>query len=252
MMFLAYFIWWLLASIGLPLWIALLLVLLSSVVLGLICERLFLRPLIGRSMLTTFMLCLFLGIFIKGAAILSWGGFSRAMPHIFPSGYLIIGNLSFSHTVLWGFIVAIALFLIFVFYFRYTRIGLGMRCVSEDHLISQSVGINVKRIFALSWVIGCIAAVISGIVLASVLVLDPTMDEYAIIRALPVLLLGGLESIPGALVGGLLIGVAESLSATYIDPHVTAFRELLPFILMVLIMMIRPQGLFGLKRIERI
>jgi len=127
-----------------------------------------------------------------------------------------------------------------------------MRCVAEDHHTSQSLGIDVKKIFAISWAIGGMMAAISGLLMSSWGLVDSDMGISLLIKALPVLLLGGLESLPGALIGGLIIGVAEILSATYINPHVTAFSELLPFILIVIVLMIRPHGIFGLRRIERI
>jgi len=252
MMFLAYFIWWLLVPRDLPLWIALVLALLVSILMGLSIHRFLLRPMIGQPMMVTFMLCLLLGIAVNGVTILWLGGFTRIMPDFLPSGNLAVGGISVSYTLLISFIIAIAMFVIFVLYFRYSRIGLGMRCVSEDNYISQSLGINVKRIFALSWAIGCLSAAISGILLGSLFVVDTRIGMFAIIRALPVLLLGGLESIPGALIGAIFVGVTEVLASTYVDPHVTGFRDLLPFILMVLILIIRPHGLFGLRTIERI
>jgi len=128
-----------------------------------------------------------------------------------------------------------------------------MRCVAEDHQTSQSLGIDVKRVFALSWAIGGMMAAMGGVLLGSLTLVDTdTLGIWALIRALPVLLLGGLESIPGALVGGLTIGLAEIMASTYIDPHIDGFRQLLPFILIVIILIIRPHGLFGLKRIERV
>jgi len=127
-----------------------------------------------------------------------------------------------------------------------------MRCVSEDHLISQSLGINVKRIFAISWVVGCLSAAIGGMLLGSLFAVDSSIGAFGIVRALPVLLLGGMESLTGAFVGALLVGLTESLAGTYIDPHVSGFRQLLPYILMVVILIFRPHGLFGLKAIRRI
>ena len=104
----------------------------------------------------------------------------------------------------------------------------------------------------MSWVVGMLSAALGGILLASMFILDSTLGDFGMMRAMPVLLLGGIESVPGAFVGALIIGVVEILGGTYIDPHVTAFREVLPFVLMVVILMIRPNGLFGLKEIRRI
>jgi len=251
MMFLAYFLWFLFVSHNLPVWLAIVLVVLAGLTIGLACERAFLRPLIGRPMLTTFMVCLVLGVLVRSIAILWHGGVPQAVS-IFGSGSFSIGSASISYSLLWSFLIGLAMFLLFVLYFHYTRTGLGMRCVAEDQHTSQSLGIDVKRIFSLSWAIGGMMAAVAGVLLGSLLIVDSDLGMFALVRALPVVLLGGLESIPGALVGGLFVGLTETLAATYVDPHISGFRELLPFILMVIILTIRPNGLFGLKRIERI
>jgi branched-chain amino acid transport system permease protein len=252
LVFLAYFTWWLLVPKSLPLWLSLLTLTLVAVLFGLTLERLIFRPLIGQTMLVTFIITLVLGFtVIPGLATLFWGGRPQVM-HVFPSGSMTIGPVTFSHTFLYSFIIAVAMFIIFVFYFRYTRTGLLMRCVSEDNLISQSLGINVKWIFALSWVVGCLSAAIGAILLGSMFAVNSDLGGLAIIHALPVVLLGGLESIPGAFIGALFVGLTETCAGTYVDPYVSGFRELMPYILMVLILMFRPHGLFGLRRIERI
>jgi branched-chain amino acid transport system permease protein len=252
MMMLAFFAWWLLDPRSLPLWISLVLVLLFSTLIGLSCERFLMRPLIGRPMLIPFIATLILGLLVKGLATLCWGGRPEVMPQIFPAGSIEFGGVTVSYTFLFSFIIAAVMFFIFVFLFRYTKTGLLMRGVAEDHVVSQSLGVSVKRIFALSWVIGCLSAAIGGLLLGSMFIVDSELGTFVIIRALPVALLGGIESIPGCFMGAFIIGIAESLSAAYVDPHVMAFREVLPFILMVLVLMIRPYGLLGLKRIERI
>jgi len=253
LMFLAYFMWWLLSSRGLPLWSALIIMALASALIGLVIDRFVMRRMIGQSGLITFVLTLVLGFsVIQGVAILLFKGSPQIMPKILPAGSLSVGSLSFSSTRLSAFIVATVMFLIFVGYFRFTKGGLAMRAVSESHIISQSVGISVKTISAVSWVVGCLSAAVGGILLGSMFAVDTTLGSFAIVRALPVLLLGGIESIPGAFVGAFIIGIAESLAGTYIDPHVTGFRELLPYLLMVVILILRPNGLFGLREIRRI
>ena len=251
MMFLAYFMWFLFSSRDLPLWVSFPFLLVTGIAIGLVSERVCLRPLIGRPMLTTFMVCLVLGIFIRSIAILWHGGIPEVMS-ILPTGNLVIGSISLSRTLLWCFVIGLAMFLVFVIYFRYSKVGLGMRCVAEDHHISQSLGIDVKRTFSISWAIGGMMAAVASVLLGSLLIVDSDLGMFALVRALPVVLLGGLESLPGAVAGGLIIGVTEVLAATYIDPHVSGFRELLPFVLMVIILIVRPSGLFGVKRIERI
>jgi branched-chain amino acid transport system permease protein len=253
LMLLAYFMWWLLAPTGLPLWIALIIVAIASVLIALVIDRFLMRPMIGQSGLTTFILTMVLGFsVIQGIAVLLFKGQPQVMPPIFPSGTLTIGGLAIRYEWLSAFIVAAMMFLVFVSYFRFTRGGLAMRAVSEDTIVSQSLGIAVKRIFAISWVVGCLSAAAGGILLGSMLPVHQNMGNLAIIHALPVVLLGGIESIPGAFIGALMIGVAETLAGTYIDPYVTGFSQVLPFILIVVILIIRPHGLFGLREIRRI
>ena len=253
LMFLTYFLWWLLDARGLPLPVALVLLALASALVGLGIDRFLMRPLIGQGELITFILTLALGFsIIHGVAVLIWGGSPEVMPDIFPSSTITIGNITVSYTLLFSFVVATAMFLAFVYYFRYTKSGLAMRCVSEDQLVSQSLGINVKRICAVAWIVGCLSAAVSGMLLGSMFAVDSTIGGFAIMRALPVLLLGGIESVTGAYIGALIIGLTESLAGTYIDPHVSGFRELLPYILMVAVLILRPHGLFGLRGIRRI
>lgn len=252
LMFLSYLTWWLLVPKGLPLWLALPILVLAGILVGLTLDRFIFRPLIGQTMLVTFIITLVLGFtVIPGLAMLFWGGRPQVM-HVFPSGSMTIEPVTFPYVRLFSFIIAVAMFLVFVFYFRYTKTGLLMRCVSEDNLISQSLGINVKWICALSWVVGCLSAAIGAILLGSMFAVNTDLGGLAIMHALPVLLLGGLESLPGAFIGALFVGLTETFAGTYVDPHISGFRELMPYILMVLILMFRPHGLFGLKRIERI
>ncbi len=253
LMLLAYFMWWLLAPTNLPLWTALIVIGVTSVLIGLVIDRFLMRPMIGQSGLTTFIMTMVLGFsVVQGIAVLVFKGQPQVMPPIFPSGILTIGNITISYVWLYAFMAAALMFLIFVSYFRFTRGGLAMRAVSEDPEVSQSLGIAVKRIFSVSWVVGCLSAAAGGILLGSMFPVHQDMGSLAIIHALPVILLGGIESIPGAFVGALIIGMAEILAITYVDPHITGFSQLLPFILIVVILIIRPHGLFGLREIRRI
>lgn len=252
MMMSAFFTWWVISDLGLPIWASLILVALFSVVIALVMERFIMRPLVGRPMLIPFVATLVAGLAIKGISQLWWGGDPRTMPQILPTGSFSAGGVAFSWALLFSFVVATVMFIAFVLFFQYTRMGLAMRSVAEHQVVSQSLGINVKTVFVVSWVIGCLSAAVGGILLSSMFILDSSLGDFGVMRALPVLLLGGIESVPGAFIGALIIGLVETLSGTYIDPHVTAFREVLPFVLMVVILMVRPNGLFGLKQIRRI
>jgi branched-chain amino acid transport system permease protein len=254
MVLFTFLLWWLAEEKGLPVGAAVVLTFIAAVAVGLFINRFLMQPVIGASGLVTFIMTIVLGLsVIIGISMLAFGGSAQVMPEIFrPSGNINAGGVTFPRLYLISFAVATAMFLAFVFYFRYTKNGLLMRCVSEDNVISQSLGINVKRIYSIAWIVGCLAAAIGGILMGSMSAVSTDMGGFALMRALPVLLLGGMESLPGAYLGAMVVGVSESLGSTYIDPHVTGFSELLPFILMLVILMVRPHGLFGLKIIRRI
>lgn len=265
LLFLTYFAWQLLADDkwGLDVWAGLLALAAAAVVMGLAVERVLFRPMIGRDELDTFIMTLIFGFsFLQGVTILVFEGKSQIMPNfIYEPAFIddgrihIIGNYNLNWELLFSFIVAALMFFIFVGYFRFTKSGLAMRCVSESNVISQSLGIKVKQVYAIAWVVGCLAAAIGGILVAThtaVYSESGGMGTYALMRALPIVLLGGLESIPGAVLAALMIGLAEQLSAAYIDPHVPTFRAVLPFVLLLIVMIVKPHGLFGLKGIKRI
>ena len=257
MTFLTYLLWWLLVTRGLPLPAALIIMVIAAALIGLAIERFMMRPLIGRpeAALVTFIGTLILGFsVIQGFSILIFKGKPEVLPDmwIFPEGTISIGSLTFPYTWLIAALIGVFMFILFVLYFRLTKSGLVMRCVSEDHVISQSLGINVKRIFAYAWIVGAVSAGIAGLLWGKMFAVESQMGGLAMMRALPVLLLAGMTSLPGAFVGAIGVGLAESLAGTYIDPHVTGFREVLPYILMVAILIILPNGLFGTKMVRRI
>jgi len=253
MVLLAYIAWYLMADLGLPVAAAIPLVILSGMLVNLVIDRFVLRPLIGRPFLAMVIATLILGLCIRGVVILVWGGMTEFLPPFIPSGSLNIGGISISYGPLWCFVIAMFMFVLIILYFRYTDTGLVMRAVGEDHHVSASLGVSVKRVFTVSWLIAGIAAAVGGILLGRLYVVDPALGNVGVGRALPALLVGGLESIPGALVGGLLVGTTEAMAATYVDPLIGGgFREAMPLLIMVIVLMVRPQGLFGVKEVGRI
>lgn len=246
---LAYSLYTLLSSMGLPLPIGILLVLVISALIGLCIERLVMRPLIGHGFLPMIMITLFIALLLEGIVTVAWADQDKTLVLI-ERELLSFWQISIQSSYLWSFIIALFIFLLLVALFRYTRIGLAMRAVAEDHQISQSMGIGVKRIFAISWALSCVTAATAGILLASnTAVVSPGTGAIGISIAIPVLLLGGMESVPGAFIGGLIIGITELFIGAYAG---AVYRDIIPFALMLLILIIRPYGLFGLKRIERI
>jgi len=235
-----------------PDWLGIALTLLIGAILGYALYRFVMQPLIGQPIMVTVIVTLVIAIFIEGIILWVWQAEDKALS-LFPIKGATFGSIHIGQSMLYSFGIAMLLFAIFIFLFRYTRIGLAMRCVSEDHLISQSLGISVKYIFALSWMIACTIAVVSGILYGATYSVNPSIGEFGIIKALPILLLGGMESIMGALIGGVFIGIVEMLTAQYVEPELGHHcRDVVAMVMMFAILIVRPNGIFGIRRIERI
>lgn len=259
----AFVSWWLIVEAGLPVWAGLALALGAAVALGWLIERLALRPLIGQPILSTIMVTLALTQLMQGLVILIWGPEQRAYPQLFPLEPFRLPEIVVGDTVIrvilkqnlvWSFVVASAGVAAFALFFRLTDAGLAMRAAAEDHLVAQSVGLRVRRIFAIAWAIAAVVATGGGILLATVTGIDPSLSVVGL-KAFPAVLFGGLESIPGAIVGGLTVGVVETLvQGLPRDASIRAMGlgQIAPYVVMLLVLLFRPQGLFGLKRIERI
>ncbi len=158
-----------------------------------------------------------------------------------------------SQSYVWSFVAVIGLFILLYLFFRYTKHGLAMQMVSEDHQVARSLGINVRTVFTQTWVFAIIIAAISGILYGALHNIAMENMDIGVVKAIPVVLLGGLNSLPGALVGGVIIGVAEMVGAGYIDPLVGGgFKDVVPLLVMLIILIFKPYGLFGWVRIERI
>ncbi len=250
----AFLVWWFVEPLGLPIWLALLATALGAVLLGFAIERLALRPLIGQPILATVMMTLAMAQFLQGAVILTWGAYQRALPEILPLQPVVIGTIRLRLNLVIAFGVAMLGLGAFALFFRYTKSGLAMRAAAEDHQLAQSAGLRVRRIFGLAWAIASVVAMVSGILLGNISGVDLNLATIGF-KAFPAVLFGGLESIPGAIIGGLAVGVVESLAAGLpADPTVRSWNlgEIAPYVFMLLVLLFRPEGLFGLRRIERI
>lgn len=256
------FAWWFAVERELPLWVAILLALLVAVVLGLLIERFALRPMTGQPLLSIILMTLGLSQALQGAALLFFGGAQKNFPQIFETAnpYKIITpilyddkpiQLILKQNLVWSFVVAIIGVIIIGAFFQYTRTGLAMRATSEDHELAQSIGLRIPRIFAISWALAGAVATTGGILLATASGLDLSLS-LAVLAAFPVVLLGGLESIPGTIVGGLLIGLAQGLVSVSKVSVIRGSAEIMPYVVLLIVLLIRPQGIFGQKRIERV
>jgi len=248
MMFGAFFCWTFIDALGLPTWLGLPLSLVGGAALGLLVERLTLRPLIGQPILSSIAMTLVVAYLLGGIAMAIWGAHQRPLPEFLPGGTVSLGNVVFSVELVWSFFLALAIFGILVLFYQRTRIGLAMRATAEDHQVAQARGISVRNIFGLSWALAGIVAVAGGILLGYQLGVSQFLSLVGL-RAFPAVLLGGLESIPGAIVGGLLVGILENLVGGLINPWL---MDITPYVIVLFVLIIRPDGLFGQKRIERI
>lgn len=219
-----------------------------GVLLGLGIERLLMRPLIGQPLIAALLLTIMLAHVIEGINILTWGTFGYEMPVTLPGKVVKLGEVVIGHELLWGIGVSIVAFAAFSFFYWRTLTGRVMRATAEDHQVAQSLGLPVKGVFSLSWVLAGMLSVIAGLFLGVVSGVHYIMYT-SLMGALAVVLVGGLDSIAGAIVGGMMLGVIQSLVTGYLSP---ALADVVPYIILLLILIIKPYGLFGLERIERL
>ena len=242
----------LLTQFNIPFPLALLLTLVAAVVLGVLVERLILRPLIGEPIISVIMVTIGLGVILKGLIYMVWTPTFRNFPEIFPPEPLDLSFAIVPSGLWWGFVLAVIGTLIFLAIFKFSRTGVAMRAVASDQQAALSMGISVRWVFALAWCFGAMASVIGGIVIGNISGISVYMGDIGL-KVLAVIILGGLDSIGGAILGGFIIGVLENLTGLYIDPLVGGgAKNVASFFILVFILMIRPYGLFGKELIERV
>jgi branched-chain amino acid transport system permease protein len=237
-----------------PVWAGIIAVILVGAAMGLAIERLALRPLLGQPVLSVIMMTIALAGVIEGVAIIVWGGEFKTYYNVLPEMTLTLGAVSIPPASTLGLIVSVTVVTLLVLLFRYTKIGLAMRATAEDADVTRTVGIRATTVYALAWVIACVVGVVGGLLLGGVSGVTTSLSEIGL-KALAVVILGGLDSIGGAIVAGIAVGILENLAAGYLDPLMPSgggLANVFPFIIMILVLMIKPHGLFGLKRIERV
>jgi len=251
--FMCFFVWSTLAQFNAPLWLAVILLFVAAIVIGMTIERLILRPLTGQPILAIVLVTLVLGELFTGIIILFWPGPGRVFPPIIPSGKVALGNVIASYENLIIFGLCMLAFALLVLFFQRTNIGLAMRATAEDHQLGRSQGVKTSITFAMAWIIAIVTGAIAGVLLGNLHGVNMESIAEVGMRAFPVALLGGLESIYGCIVGGLIIGVVEIFAASYLDPLVNGgLEQVFPFIILLLVIMVRPYGLFGYVKIERV
>jgi branched-chain amino acid transport system permease protein len=236
-----------------PFYAAALLTLLFAIILGLAIERVILRPMIGEPVISVIMVTLGLSSILRAIIQGLWGTDTRPFPEIFPTSPVKIGPVPVSQAYLWSMASVVLLLVLLTLFFKYSRFGIAMRATAFSQQVALSMGISVRFMFALAWAIAAVVSAIGGMLLAA----ERTGVDQSLaligLKVIPVVILGGLDSIPGAIVGGLLIGVLENLAGGYLDPMLGGgVKEVAPFVILVAILMIRPHGLFGKVHIERV
>lgn len=253
----AFFLWsctYGLQSVGIevPMIVSVMLTLVACVIFGLLLERLVFRPLIGQPAFAIFMASVALLILLRGVAQLVWTAETRTFPVILPDGAFTVGPFLISTRLLLGGIFTVVLAFALHYFFTQTRQGLRLAAVAEDHNTALSLGVSVRSATAIAWILGTIVATLGAIVLLSGRVVSLEVAQIGF-KALPVALLGGLESIRGAPLAGIIIGVSEALAMAYLDPYTNgAASGVLPYAMMIAVILLQPQGLFGWKKIERL
>lgn len=252
MMIGAYVTFTLITLFKLPFIIGFPLALVVTATLAAVLEMLVVRPLVGEPVLSVIMVTLGLANVLRGVTGLVWGYEELQFPSPFPKQAIQAFGVAVNQTELYTIAATAVLVVTFFIFFRHSDSGTAMRAVAEDAKTAFLMGINVKRIFTASWVIASLTATTAGVFLASVTFLEPIMC-FTGLKALPAIILGGLDSVVGAVVGGLIIGVAENVGGFYLQDYLGGgINEIIAYVIVLIVMMIRPYGLFGSKEIERV
>jgi branched-chain amino acid transport system permease protein len=236
----------------LPLAVALPVLLGVMILLGFGVERGVLRPLVGQNVISVVMVTIGLAQVFQGLAAMLWGAQTINIPLPIRLEPYQISEVFVSPINVVAAVTSGVFLVGFAYFFRRSRMGIAMRAVANDQQAAMAVGINVRLVFAASWAIAGLAAGIGGIVWGNMLGVDTHLALVGL-KVFPAVILGGLDSVPGAVVGGLLIGATESVAAGYVDPYVGGgTKDFLPYVLMIAALMIRPYGFFGREIIERV
>jgi branched-chain amino acid transport system permease protein len=248
LLFGTYLIFFSIAQVGLPWGLGFVLTLVVAVALGLAIERIVLRPLVGEPIISMIMVTIGLSSVLGALVTAIWGTRPRTFPAFLPTGELALGPavVSLDRVV----IIPVAAVLLggLGLFFRYTRDGIAMRAIADDQQAALSMGISINRVFALAWAIACVSAAIGGIMLGNIVGVSQNIAAIGL-RVFPVVILGGLDSLGGAVVGGVIIGLLEAYAGGYVGQ---GLNLVLPFVVLILVLMVRPYGLFGRPIIERV
>lgn len=237
---------------GVPFWLGIPITIVLMIGVAWIIERVVLRPLVNQEPIIMFMSTIGIFFALIGFAEIIWGSRSRSLDIGIPTDPIFIGDMLFQSYDLVAGGIAIVLVLLLALFAQKTRMGRVLRAVADDHQAAQSIGIRLSTVWVVVWSIAGFVAVVAGVVWGGNLGVQPVMVDVAF-KALPVLLLGGLTSIPGAIIAGLIIGAGESLAEVYLGPIIGGgIDNWFAYVIAMAYMVYRPEGMFGEKIIERI
>jgi branched-chain amino acid transport system permease protein len=247
------YVGWALTSLGLPFPVAFGLTLILAAAIGLAVERLLLRHMIGSPLTTVIIVTLGLSSMLRGVVFLVAGTEVRRFPEeLFGGAPVALGPLLVPRIHAWALGIAAGAVALLTLFFRFSRQGIALRAAADDQQAAMSMGIRISSTFALSWALSAGVAAIGGILLGNLGGVNFTLGDLGL-QVFPVAILGGLDSLVGAIVGGLLIGVLQNLASGYVDPCVGGgLRDVVPFLALLVILMVKPHGLFGRAPIERV
>jgi branched-chain amino acid transport system permease protein len=237
---------------GTPVIVAVLAALAVMILFGFALERIVLRPLLGRPVVAVIMATIGLGAMLRGLPPITVGGETRALSLPIGDTPIGFGPISLPPIQVLGVVVTLLLLGGFTWFFRKSRMGIAMRAVADNQQVAMAMGINVERYFALAWAMAGTVSALGGVIWGSMLGVDTHLALVGL-KVFPVVILGGLDSIAGAVIGGLVVGLVESLAAGYLDPYVGGgTKDFAPYVLMIIALMFKPYGIFGTHKIERV
>ncbi len=248
LLFGTYLIFFAVAQTGLPWSLGVVVTVLLAVALALAIERLVLRPLIGEPIISMIMVTIGLSSILRAAVNAIWGPAPRSFESFLPAGDVALGPVVLSSGRLLSIPIALAVLAGLWLFFRHTRDGIAMRAIADDQQAALSMGISIPRVFGIAWGLAAASAAIGGIMLGNIVGVSPNVAAVGL-RVFPVVILGGLDSIRGAVVGGAIIGLLEVYTGGYVGRGLSL---VVPYVVLVLVLMVRPYGLFGKEIIERV
>ena len=243
-----YLIFFAVAQTGMPWSLGGLVTVLLAVAVALAVERLVLRPLVGEPIISMIMVTIGLSSVLRGAINAIWGPNPRAFDSFLPAGNLVVGPAVLSTGRVLSIPIALAVLAGLGLFFRYTRDGIAMRAIADDQQAALSMGISIPRVFGVAWGLAAVSAAIGGIMLGNIVGVSPNVASIGL-RVFPVVILGGLDSVAGAVLGGAIIGLLEVYVGFYVG-H--GLNLVIPYVVLILVLMIRPYGFFGKEVIERV